>query len=133
MAMHSCEVCDRSYKTERGLEGHMAKKHPPEVFGTVAEATDESIAAAAHLTPMDAGAVAVLRRLARTIDGMDEVAASWSGDDPPPFDNVTVPTYLKYAEALGLTVTGRLKLGAKKDKGTSKLADLRSIQGGRAG
>jgi len=26
--MHECSECGKKYKTERGLENHMAKKHP---------------------------------------------------------------------------------------------------------
>lgn len=125
--MVSCELCGRDFKSERGLAAHSVRQHPPEVEGTVFAATEVSIEAAPHLGPMDAGAVEVLRRLARTIDGMDE------RDSEAPLDNVTIPTYLKYATELGLTSVGRLKLGAKKDAGGSKLAQLRSISGGRAG
>jgi len=49
-----------------------------------------------------------------------------------PLDNVTVPTYLKAADMLGLTPAGRLKLGKPKDDKGGKLAQLRAIQGGRA-
>lgn len=71
----------------------------------------------------DAGAVAVLLRLAATIDNMAAVeeALLRLPDDGervrrPSLDNVTVPTYLRYAEALGLTPAARAaKNGAASD------------------
>ena len=68
---------------------------------TVREHTDLAIADATWLTDADAGTVAVLRKLADTID------------DPyfpiiaDRFDNVSIPTYLRFAAALGLTPVGR--------------------------
>jgi hypothetical protein len=82
----------------------------------VRAATVEAIAAAAHLGPMDAGAVEALLVLAATLD------------DPPAgkFDNVTLPTYLKYCESLGLTPAGRARLEEKKPEETGgKLGKLR--------
>ena len=58
----------------------------------------------------DAGTVAVLMCLAATIDGLD-------ADDEGrlrPFDNVTIPTYLKYAVELGLTVASRKRAAASE-------------------
>jgi len=75
---------------------------------------------------MDDGTVAVLLDLARVIDGME------SKDPDAPMDNVTKPTYLKYASELGLTPLSRLKLGKPEDRSGSKLAELRSIRGGKA-
>jgi len=97
-----------------------------EPLGSVAAETDAAIEAASHLIDMDRGAVAALRYVARIIDGF--------ADRPEEAvrDNVTIPTYLKYADALGLTPAGRLKLAKPKESGGSKLAQLRSIQGDRA-
>lgn len=92
---------------------------------SVVDATEVAIKAAEHLTEMDAGAVAALRRLARLID-----------QPVVPNDNVSVPTYLKYCESLGLTPAGRLKLAAVEKKpeasGGSTLAKLRSVAGGKS-
>jgi hypothetical protein len=71
----------------------------------VVTATETAIAAATHLTDMDAGVVAALRVLARKLDELDRPLAA--GGTPPRFDNVTLPTYLKYCEALGLTPLSR--------------------------
>lgn len=121
-----CDDCGFAARTARGLAMHRAAKHPPQREGDVLKATDAALAAAAHLTDEDAGAVAVLRDLAMTIDGMDE------RDPEAPLDNVTIPTYLRYAEALGLTPASRAKLGTKEERRGSKLAELRSIRGGQA-
>ena len=75
-------------------------------------ATEKSIAAADHLTVRDAGAVQALRGLAARIEVVDEYMAELYRDDPrgapPKVDNVSVPTYLKYCGALGLTPAARL-------------------------
>ena len=99
-------------------------KQPEQVeqtMGEVARATEEAIAAAQdQLTAKDSGALAALRFLARKIDTeaeLRELALQWAADNggkPPPVDNVSVPTYLKYCEALGLTVASRAALEAKK-------------------
>ena len=79
----------------------------------VLEATNRAINGATHLGPQDAGAVAAIRALARKIDGMDEyyheLRESYRERDlrPPSPDNVSLPTYLRYAESLGLTPAGR--------------------------
>jgi hypothetical protein len=108
------------------------------------DATERALAAATHLTPMDDGAVEATRKLARKIDAWD-VIVQWALDDVagkrgmegrpvvPEHDNVTIPTYLKYCDALGLTPAGRDKLKDLGGKGKpgGKLASLRSIEGGR--
>jgi hypothetical protein len=122
----TCPECDQTFKTERGREGHIETKHPVEVVGTVAEETEKAIAAATHLGPMHAGSLAVLRRLARVIDGMDDAPTHDSAGKPLPFDNVTIPTYLKYAMQLGLTPVSAEAAGAKKEApGGSTLKRLR--------
>jgi len=122
----SCGECGRDdFRTERGLASHCRAKHPPQREGPVFAATELAVSAASHLTDSDAGTVAVLMDLARTIDGMDD------RDAEAPLDNVTIPTYLKFSDALGLTPLSRLKLEKPEVKG-GKLAELRSIRGGRA-
>lgn len=90
--------------------------HQLEPLGAVGAATEEAIAQATteqRLGKSDAGAVAALRVLARKIDSEDQMrelalqAAADSGGKPPPIDNVSIPTYLKYCESLGLTPAGR--------------------------
>jgi hypothetical protein len=87
---------------------------------TVLEATEKSIAAADHLTDMDAGAVAALRVLAQKIDTEDALRAmaleyaAEHEQKPPAVDNVSIPTYLKFCESLGLTPAGR-KASMKKE------------------
>ena len=120
--------------------------HQPDVYdGPVSTATNQAIAAAGdRLTGMDAGAVSAIRFLAKKIDTEElvrERILEAQGEDPslkpPPLDNVTIPTYLKYAESLGLTPAGRLRIeGTKKtadpaDGKRGKLAALRAVQGGR--
>lgn len=103
-------------------------------FDTVLEATEASIAAASHLTDADAGAVAALRMLAQKIDTEDElrdVALSWSEEHkqrPPSIDNVSVPTYLKFCDSLGLTPAGRARLAEKKPEAKGgKLGRLAAV------
>ena len=104
-------------------------------MGDVADATESAIAAASHLTPMDVGAVETLRTLARKIDTEDELrglALDYAAElqqKPPSVDNVSIPTYLKFCESLGLTPAGRLRLGdPKKEPTGGKLASLSPIK-----
>lgn len=90
---------------------------------SVAGETDRSLAAAGHLTDADAGAVAVLRGLAAAVDWLlDHEGLTASGK----LDNVSVPTYLRYCDALGLTPAGRLKLGEKPEESGGVLAELQA-------
>lgn len=97
----------------------------------ISDATERAIAAASsHLTDMDAGALEALRALARKIDTEQALrdlaleSAEENKSKPPAVDNVSIPTYLKYCESLGLTPVGRKTLGEKKATG-GKLAQLR--------
>jgi hypothetical protein len=103
-------------------------------MGEVIDATERAIDAAGHLTDMDAGAIETLRALARKIDGQDEyfealadVAAERKLRPPSP-DNVSIPTYLKFCESLGLTPAGRVRLADQKSEGGggSKLGSLQA-------
>lgn len=51
----------------------------------------------------DVGVASVLLRLAAAIDEIDEDGLNPAGK----LDNVSIPTYLKYAEALGMTPAAR--------------------------
>jgi hypothetical protein len=76
----------------------------------VLDALDSAIAAATHLTARDAAAVAAARALASKIDAWD-VIVDWAFEDAaedgsrprvPANDNVSLPSFLKYLEALQL-------------------------------
>lgn len=124
-----CEVCGKTYKTQRGLDGHVERQHPAEVDGAVSAATEKAIDAATHLTDMHAGPVAVLRRLARQIDAQDTQRPDGTY---PPNDNTLMPTYLRYAAELGLTPVSAAKAGAKKEGRGGKLGELRALPGGKS-
>lgn len=77
------------------------------------EALDRAVAASSHLSARDAAAVAAARALADKIDAWD-VIVDWANDDlagnprpgarpaVPANDNVSLPSFLKYLEALQL-------------------------------
>lgn len=105
-------------------------------MGDVVDATEVAIAAAKHLTDADRGAVEALRVLAGKIDTDDELRTIWldyqanrevENMRPLQLDNVSIPTYLKYCESLGLTPAGRSKLGEKKEPQRGKLGNLSSV------
>ena len=97
----------------------------------VKEATQFALKAAEHLTKMDAGAIAALLKLA---DKIDYLLVNDGMSEDGKFDNVSIPTYLKYCESLGLTPAGRAKpnFGGKKPEEPKK-AGLTRLQGGAAG
>lgn len=93
------------------------------------ETTNEAVQAAkraGQLTDMDEGAVAVLLQMAERLDDPDFPVIDGR------FDNVTQTLYFRACEQLGLTPFGRSRLADKKEAGSGKLAQLRSIEGGRA-
>ena len=103
----------------------MVKKNEPAPTATLLDETDKAIAAAkadGTITDRDAGTVAAIRVLARRIDlhaeYMDALAKHREevGGKPPHQDTVTVPTYLKYSHALGLTPEARLAKQPKPGK-----------------
>ena len=112
-------------------------------MGNVVEATGVSVAAADHLDRegKDAGAIAALLALARKIDDYDAVIDHImeqiemdpeSKIRPPASDNVSLPTYLKYCESLGLTPGGRGELASGKKSGPApkdELAEFRMEHG----
>ena len=113
-------------------------------MGDVRDATELALKAADHLTAMDKGAIEALRSLADKIDAWDQIV-DWANDDAagvdgkrptvPANDNVSIPTYLKFCESLGLTPTGRTRAQierGKSDGGGNALGRLRSVHG-RAG
>jgi hypothetical protein len=102
-------------------------------MGAVVEGTVVSVAAASHLDRegKDAGAIAALLALAHKIDDydtiLDHILDQIENDPeskvrPPASDNVSLPTYLKYCESLGLTPGGRGELTTGK-KSVTAVAD----------
>ena len=85
-------------------------------------ATEAALASAyeaGHLTDADQAAVQALRDLAVKISAQDSYFDALLEDArerkgrPPVQDNVSLPTFLKYCEALGLTPSSRAALAAK--------------------
>lgn len=101
---------------------------------SVVDETEAAVAAAKKsgmLGASDAGAVAVLLHMATQID------AQVDGLTPDgKLDNVSVPTYLKFCDALGLTPTSRKRLTAdapvERASSGGKLSQLKSIAGGKS-
>lgn len=115
-------------------------------MGDVRDAFDEAVASAAHLGPIDAAAVAAARALADKIDAWDLIV-EWAADDlagnprpgarpaVPQNDNTSLPSFLRYCEALGLTPAARKELEpAKEEAAGGKLTLLRNsaARAGRA-
>jgi hypothetical protein len=100
---------------------------------TLVAATERALAAATHLTVSDAGAVEALRAVARKIDAWD-VIVDWALADAgaegrpkvPQNDNVSLPTYLKFCESLGLTPAGRVRLPKGEEKPGGKVDELKA-------
>lgn len=100
----------------------------------VLDALNEAVAKATHLdAAADAPAIAAARALALKIDLADEYfkalekEAAKCNRRPPSPDNVSLPTFLKYCDALGLTPAGRGKLTQKPEGKGGKLGRLQSV------
>lgn len=80
-------------------------------YDTLLDATDAALDAAytaGHLTPVDAGGVALLRHFAERIDEQED------GLTPDgKLDNVSAPSYLKALHALGMSPQARAELAKK--------------------
>ena len=102
----------------------------------------EAALADGMLTEKDAGVVEALMHVAREIDSLVD-GINGAGK----LDNVSVPTYLKFSEALGLTPSARVKFagavarasaqskvsgGDQGDEGGSKVSSLEAVRN-RAG
>lgn len=97
----------------------------------VLDATQAAVDAARDngiIRDADAGTVAVLLHLAQAID--DQVdGLTPSGK----LDNVSVPTYLKFAESLGLSPKAREAAGFDAQSATvSKIGKFRAVAGGKS-
>ena len=114
---------------------------------SLVKATEKTIRAAVKAGKLsrtdDAGPIQALILLARKIDAWDEIVAFALADAAdmggrpavPQNDNVSLASYLKYCESLGLTPAAQAKKpDAKKDEGKpkSKLAAVRESRDGSA-
>lgn len=86
------------------------------------DATNEALAAAGDaIADRDAGTVQAILDVAMKVDMADRYFedladdAAVSGRRPPSQDNVSLPTYLKYADALGLTPAARARMAPKPE------------------
>lgn len=88
------------------------------------EAVERSLDAARHLSDLDLAAATVLRQLAFRVDQLNEDGWLIEGR----LDNVTVPTFLRYCEQLGLTPLSRDEVlkGATSSGRAAKLTALRA-------
>ena len=71
------------------------------------EALEAAIAGSDHLKPKHAFVIALARQIAARADLLNE--CGWVVDGK--LDNVTMPTLLRYADALGLTLSEKAKPG----------------------
>ena len=101
---------------------------------SVFEACEAALGAAAHVdrAGADAGAVAALLALARKIDAWDEIvelaidqASEGRKPNVPIHDNTSLPTFLRYCEALGLTPGSRRALTGDKAVEVDPVDDLK--------
>lgn len=77
------------------------------------------------ITDMDAGAVAVVLRMAERMDDPDFPYVEGR------FDNVTEGLFVKLCNELGLTPAGRSKMPEKVEQSKGKLGELRMLEKGR--
>lgn len=107
---------------------------------SVYEATEASVAAAVSSGALDAalsaGPVAAVLALARKIDGWDAVVeAAMEGREDgaklpiPIHDNTSIPTYLRYCEALHLTPS---KMSAKPAAEVDPIDELKKKRASRS-
>lgn len=91
---------------------------------SIFEACESALLVAKHVDRdgVDAGTVAALLALARKIDAWDQIV-EWAREDAaetdsrpkvPANDNTSLPTFLRYCEALGLTPGSRRALTGDK-------------------
>lgn len=115
-------------------------------YSSLEASTRASVEAATHLDKegVHAAAIAAMLSAARKIDAWD-IIVDWALTDAlenetrpavPANDNVTLSTYLKYLESLGLTPAGQAALlkgkPAPAPKASSKMATLTALQGGKS-
>lgn len=137
-AEHDIDVAGLRKKAD--LLDRIAEHEAAQVYTVLAE-TNRSIDHAITGKTLDAdkhaGPIAALRVLARRIDEGDALMAIMlrlSRDakvKPPAIDNVSIPTYLKYCEAMGLTPAAEKPEPAKPEgsAGGGKVHKLRAVHG----
>ena len=84
-------------------------------FLSVADAFERSLRNASGLSAKNSALVAASRVLAKRIDLISD---NGFVDQNGKLDNVTIPTFLKYLQALGLTVEVAQKAPAKSKSGS---------------
>ena len=77
------------------------------------------------LTDLDSGVVEALMHVAREIDSLVD-GINGAGK----LDNVSVPTYLKFSEALGLTPSARVKFAGALARASAQSKEAGGDQGG---
>lgn len=80
------------------------------------------------LTDLDSGVVETLMHVAREIDSLVD-GINGAGK----LDNVSVPTYLKFSEALGLTPSSRVKFAGALARASAQSKEAGGGQGGEGG
>lgn len=99
----------------------------------VLDALNIAVGQATHLGELDEPAIEAARALARKIDLTDLYFEALSDDaadrklKPPSQDNVSIPTFLKFCESLGLTPAGRVKLTEGKKPEAKSGGNLASV------
>lgn len=78
----------------------------------------EAARAEGALTDLDSGVVETLMHIAREIDSL-EAGVNAAGK----LDNVSIPTYLKFAESLGMTPASRVKLAGARARASAQAKD----------
>lgn len=104
---------------------------------TVREALERAIKNAPHLRAIHHAAIQAARALADKIDNWDTIV-DWAMEDAdevggrplvPANDNVSIPSFLKYVEALGLLPPKEAVVPRKAEKPKDELAAFRSKHG----
>ena len=80
------------------------------------------------LTDLDSGVVETLMHIAREIDSL-QAGVNAAGK----LDNVSIPTYLKFADALGMTPASRVKFAGAVARASAQSKESGGDQGGEGG
>ena len=94
---------------------------------SVRDAVDQALAEM-ELPAKSRGLVAAIRKMADQIDAIDENGLNPAGK----LDNVSLPTFLKYADALGMLPSGAASKPEPEAKPAGKLGGLKVMAGGLA-
>lgn len=95
----------------------------PGVWAATRVSVDRAVSAGTLDPTLSAGPIAAVLLVAEQLDHPDFPVIDGR------LDNVSLPTYLRYCQALGLVPA--VETSGKEAKGGSKLAELRSIEGAR--